>query len=89
MKDEIEQEIERLSNQVLETKEKPNYSKRTFMNSVVIMMHCLTDQLTTNADSVGIDHETQMELATRAGLELKSFIFKHTGIDTHDISNYI
>jgi hypothetical protein len=89
MKDKIEQELEMLANKVLEAKEKPNYSKRTFMNSVVIMMHCLTDQLTTNADSVGIDHEIQMELATRAGLDLKSFIFKHTGIDTHDISSYL
>lgn len=79
-----------LSQQVSDTgAEKPNYSNRDFMNTIFIFQTALMDKLYDNQNYDNMDMGERIKMATRCGEDLRKFIHTYTGLDTHEINNFL
>ena len=68
---------------------KPNYTNRDFMNCVIIFQNALMDKMYDNQDYDNMSVEDRILMANQCGLDLRKFIHTYTGLDTHDIENFI
>ena len=68
---------------------KPNYSKRDFMNAVIIFQTALMDKMWDNQEFDDMDMEERMKMAESCGLELRKLIHTYTGLDTHKFEDFI
>jgi hypothetical protein len=68
---------------------KPNYSKRDFMNAVIIFQTALMDKMYDNQDYDGMDIEDRMKMAQSCGVALRKLIHTYTGLDTHKVEEFI
>lgn len=68
---------------------KPNYSNRSFMNTLIIFQTALMDKMYDNQNYIEIDLGDRMKMAENCGLELRELILKYTGLDTHDIDEFL
>lgn len=68
---------------------KPNYSNRDFMNTIIIFQTALMDKMydTQNYDNMCINDRIKM--AESCGLALRKLIHTFTGLDTHNIDEFI
>ena len=66
---------------------KPNYSKRDFMNAVIIFQTALMDKMYDNQNGMSLDE--RMEMAERCGLDLRNLIHTYTGLDLHKFEEFI
>jgi len=69
--------------------EKPNYSNRDFMNTLLIFQTALMDKMYNNQDYDKMGKEDRMNMATKCGLDLRKLIHTYTGLDTHKIEDFI
>jgi len=69
--------------------EKPNYSNRDFMNTILIFQTALMDKLYDNQDYDNMDFANRCEMATQCGLDLRKFIHTYTGLDTHNLDDFL
>ena len=69
--------------------EKPNYSNRDFMNTLLIFQTALVDKMYNNQDYDKMGKEDRMNMATKCGLDLRKLIHTYTGLDTHKIEDFI
>lgn len=89
-------ELEDIANDLLtqnaeakDDENKPNYTKREFMNSVIIFQTALMDKLWDFQESKGMDINERIIMAEECGFSLRDLILKYTGLDTHKIENFI
>jgi len=68
---------------------KPNYSNRDFMNTLLIFQTALMDKMYDNQDYDKMDLENRSKMATKCGLDLRKLIHTYTGLDTHKIEDFL
>ena len=86
----IKEQLENISNHLLETAEvKPNFSNRDFMNSVIVFHSAIMDKMYSMQESENMDQEDRLIMAENCGLELQKLIFTYTGLDTHKFEEFL
>mgnify|MGYP003590548268 CR=1 FL=1 len=91
-KDELEAIANDLLTQNAEAKgneNKPNYSKRDFMNAVIIFQTALMDKMYDKQNSDKMNVVDSLNMAEQCGLDLRKFIQTYTGLDTHNFEEFI
>ena len=78
-----------LLNQNAEGIEKPNYTNRDFMNTILIFQTALMDKPYDNQDYDKMDIEDRMKMALSCGQDLRKLVHTYTGLDTHDIEKFL
>lgn len=68
---------------------KPNYSKRDFMNAVIIFQTALMDKMYDCQTYDEMSIEDREKMAVSCGLELRKLIHTYTGLDTHKFEEFI
>jgi hypothetical protein len=68
---------------------KPNFSNRDFMNAVIIFQNALMDKMYDNQNYDKMSIDDRIKMAESCGLDLRKFIQTYTGLDTHNIENFI
>jgi len=88
-------ELEIIANDILEQNasengaEKPNYSNRDFLNTLLIFQNALMDKMYNNQDYDNMDIKNRIEMSESCGLELRKLIHTYTGLDTHKIQDFL
>lgn len=59
---------------------KPNYSKKDFLNILIIFQTALSDKIYDNQDFDDMDIESRLEMAKSCGNELGKIIHTYTGL---------
>jgi len=80
----LEQNVEAKGNE-----NKPNYSKRDFMNATIIFQTALMDKMYDNQDYDKMNIEDRMKMAESCGFALRNLIHTYTGLDTHKIEEFL
>lgn len=91
-KKELEQIADDFLNQNANAKgneNKPNYSKRDFMNATIIFQTALMDKMFDNQDYDKMSIEDRMKMAESCGFALRKLIHTYTGLDTHKIEEFL
>ena len=89
-KNELEEIANDLLTQNAEAKgNKPNYTNRQFMNSVIIFQTALMDKMYDNQDYDKMDIEDRFKMAESCGLDLRKLIHTYTGLDTHKFEDFL
>ena len=68
---------------------KPNFSNRDFMNAVIIFQNALMDKMYDNQNYDKMSIDDRIKMSESCGLDLRKFIQTYTGLDTHNIENFI
>jgi len=68
---------------------KPNYSNRDFMNTLLIFQTALMDKMYDNQNFDKMDLENRMKMAVKCGEDLRKLIHTYTGLDTHKIEDFL
>jgi len=87
-------ELEIIANDILDQNakgkgNKPNYTNREFMNTVIIFQTALMDKIFDNQVKDDMDVEDRMKMAESCGLELRKLIHTYTGLDTHKVKDFL
>lgn len=91
-KKELEQIADDLLNQNADAKgneNKPNYSRRDFMNATIIFQTALMDKMFDNQDYDEMSIDDRMKMAESCGLALRNLIHTYTNLDTHKIEEFL
>lgn len=91
-KDELEKIANDLLNQNANAKgneNKPNYSNRDFMNTLIIFQTALMDKMYDNQNYDKMGLEDRLKMANSCGLSLHKLIHTYTGLDIHKIENFL
>ena len=84
------EDLERIAMDILQTSEiKPNCSNRDFMNALIIFQHCMADKMFDLQKMENINIEDSGNMAYKFGTELRKLIHTYTGLDTHQIENFL
>ena len=87
--------IEIIANAIIEQRasekgvEKPNFSNRDFMNTLLIFQFALMDKMYDVQDSDKMSLENRGEMATKCGMDLRKLIHTYTGLDTHKVEDFL
>jgi len=68
---------------------KPNYSNRDFMNTIIIFQTALMDKMYDNQEYDKMNSEDRMKMAESCGLSLRKIIHTYTGLDTHKLEEFL
>lgn len=89
-------ELEIIANDILEqnahakgNENKPNYTNREFMNAVIIFQTALMDKMYDNQDYDKMSFDDRINMAESCGLALRKLIHTYTGLDTHNIEEFL
>ena len=83
-------ELEKLATKILQNQGvKPNLSNRDFFNSLLIFQNALMDKMYDLQDSEKMEQEDREKMAKKCGQELRKFIRTYTGLDTHNIDEFL
>jgi hypothetical protein len=69
--------------------EKPNFTNRHFMNTIIIFQNALMDKMYDNQNYDDMDIEDRLKMVETCGNELKKLIHTYTGLDTHKIEDFL
>tara|TARA_R110000851_G_C12756112_1_gene532589 strand:- start:121 stop:405 length:285 start_codon:yes stop_codon:yes gene_type:complete len=69
--------------------EKPNYSNRDFMNTLLIFQTALMDKMFDNQDYDSMTLEGRADMTVSCGLDLRKLIHTYTGLDTHKTDDFL
>jgi hypothetical protein len=69
--------------------EKPNFTNRHFMNTIIIFQNALMDKMYDNQNYDGMDIEDRLKMVETCGNELRKLIHTFTGLDTHKIEDFL
>lgn len=90
------QELEIIANDILNqnaeakgSENKPNYTNREFMNALIIFQTALMDKMYDNQEYDKMSIEDRSNMAVKCGLDLRKLIHTYTGLDTHQIENFL
>ena len=89
-------ELELIANALLEqnseakgNENKPNYSNRDFMNSLIIFQTALMDKMYDTQNFDNMDIEDRINMAESCGRALWRLVYTYTGLDTHKIEEFL
>lgn len=83
-------ELELIANDYLDQNgEKPNFTNRDFMNTIIIFQTALMDKLFDNQNYDKMDIENRMKMTEACGTDLRKFIHTYTNLDTHNINEFL
>ena len=83
-------QLETIASEILNNIEgKPNYSNRDFINAVIIFQSALMDKMYDNQDYDKMSVEQRYIMAETCGNQLRKFIHTFTGLDMHQIENFL
>ena len=68
---------------------KPNYSNREFMNTVIIFQTAIMDKMWDMQEYDSMDIKDRQDMAMKCGEDMRKFIFTYTGLDTHKFEEFI
>lgn len=68
---------------------KPNYTNREFMNTLIIFQNALMDKMYDNQDYDKMEFKDRENMAFQCGLDLRKLIHTYTGLDTHEIGVFL
>lgn len=68
---------------------KPNIPNRAFMNAIIIFQSALMDKLYDNQNFDNMPMEERLKMAESCGKELRKLIHTYTGLDTHNMEQFI
>lgn len=68
---------------------KPNIPNRAFMNAIIIFQSALMDKLYDNQDFDNMPMEERIKMAESCGKELRKLIHTYTGLDTHNMEQFV
>jgi hypothetical protein len=91
-KKELEQIADDLLNQNADAKgneNKPSYSKKDFINVIIIFQTALMDKMYDNQEYDGMSIQNRMKMAESCGFSLRKLIHTYTGLDTHKIEEFL
>ena len=90
------QELEIIANDLLKqnaeaktNENKPNYSNRDFMNTIIIFQTALMDKMWDNQTQDGMSIDDRMKMAESCGRDLRKLIHTYTGLDTHKFEEFV
>jgi hypothetical protein len=69
--------------------EKPNFTNRHFMNTIIIFQNALMDKMYDNQNYDDMDIEDRLKMVETCGNELRKLIHTYTGLDTHKIEDFL
>lgn len=69
--------------------DKPHYSNRDFINTVIIFQTALMDKMYDNQDYDEMSIEDRYKMAESCGLDLRKLIHTYTGLDTHKVEEFL
>jgi hypothetical protein len=69
--------------------EKPNFTNRHFMNTIIIFQNALMDKMYDNQNYDDMDIEDRLKMVETCGNELRKLIHTFTGLDTHKIEDFL
>jgi hypothetical protein len=69
----------------LSSKSKPEYSNEGFRAAIKIFMSVLMDKMFDLQKNEDLDMEDRINMAEKAGKEIRSFIKTYTNIDTYEL----
>ncbi len=82
--------LEYIANDYLDKNgEKPNFTNRDFMNTIIIFQTALMDKLFDNQNYDKMDIENRMKMAEACGNDLRKLIHTYTNLDTHNINEFL
>lgn len=82
-------EILNISADAVGNENKPNFSNRDFMNAFIIFQNALMDKMYDNQDYDDMNIDDRIKMVESCGLDLRKFIHTYTGLDTHNVENFI
>ena len=68
---------------------KPNYTKRDFMNTVLIFQHALTDKIFDIQEAENMPLEDRLNMVNRCGFALLELIKTYTGLDISNVKEFL
>jgi hypothetical protein len=68
---------------------KPNYTNREFINTLIIFQTALMDKMWDLQHDENIDLKDRENMAVRCGLDLRNIIKTYTNLDTHIIEDFL
>ena len=68
---------------------KLDFSKRDFMNAVIVFNTAIMDKLWENQEFDNMPMEEREKMAFKCGEDLRKLIFTYTNLDTHKIEEFI
>jgi hypothetical protein len=69
--------------------DKPNYNNRDFMNALIIFQSALMDKMYDNQDYDKMNVSERYKMAESCGNQLHKLIHTFTGLDTHELENFL
>ena len=83
-------QLEQIASEILDRNGiKPNYSNRDFLNTVIIFQDALMDKMYDNQNYDKMSIEQRYEMAETCGKQLHKFIHTFTGLDLHELENFL
>lgn len=83
-------ELEFIANDLLDQNEnKPNYSNRDFLNTLIIFQTALMDKMYDNQNYDRMNFEDRLKMSKSCGMSLRNLIHTYTGLDTHKIEEFV
>lgn len=68
---------------------KPNYTNREFINSLIIFQTALMDKIWDNQEFDKMPMNQRMDMAAKCGEDLRKLIHTYTGLDTHNHKDFL
>lgn len=68
---------------------KPNYSNREFMNSLIIFQNALMDKVYDNQDFDKMPLDDRLKMAENCGKDLAKLIHTYTNLDTSKLHDFL
>lgn len=68
---------------------KPNYSNRDFLNTLIIFQTALMDKMYDNQNYDRMNFEDRLKMSKSCGMSLRNLIHTYTGLDTHKIEEFV
>lgn len=89
-------ELEMIANDILNqnaeakgNENKPNYTNRDFMNTLIIFQTALMDKMYDNQEYDKMGIEDRLNMARSCGLDLRKLIHTYTNLDTHKFEDFV
>jgi len=86
----MKKQLEKIATEILNNiEDKPNYSNRDFINSLIIFQSALMDKMYDNQDYDKMNIEQRYQMAESCGTQLHKLIHTFTGLDMHQLENFL
>jgi len=90
----MKQELEKIADEILRQNANQhgvpyNFSNRDFMNTVIIFQTALVDKMYSLQSHENMELQDRLNMANCCGSELRKLIHTFTGLDTHNVEDFL